>query len=167
MRYVGIIFIAVVLIAITAATLPSLQAQSVDVPLPQATEEPPRGGGDTDESPGESSTTCEVENRINTGCAPAVAVYTVREFIEVYAIDPQTGNGELLIRFDLRDLGFPPLDTNRTLAETTDPFTGQAVILSYLTSGELQLNAAYQDGKPYIIVWRPNAPANTLKYLAS
>lgn len=166
MRYVGIGLIFVVLILIVAAALPTLQAQSVDVPLPQATEEPGQGGDEDGGSTGESIN-CEFANRVNTGCAPAVAVYTIREFVEVYAIDPDTGQGELVIRINLREIGFPPTDANRRLAEETDPFTGQPVILSYLTTGELQLNTAYADGKAYIIVWRPNQPGSTLKHLAS
>ncbi|MBN2472477.1 MAG: hypothetical protein JXN59_17250 [Anaerolineae bacterium] len=89
------------------------------------------------------------DGRVNaTECAPPVVPYCLPYGIFVYEIDPQTGEGSLLMM--VRDeviaaIGIP--DENTTLAQAN------GVIFSRLTTGEFQINAPDFEGKPYTLVW--------------
>lgn len=89
------------------------------------------------------------DGRVNaTECAPPVVPYCLPYGIYVYEIDPQTGDGSLLLM--VRDeviaaIGVP--DENTALAQAN------GVILSRLSTGEFQINAPDFEGKPYTLVW--------------
>jgi hypothetical protein len=167
MRHIyGLLGVLLVVLLTAAIAQPPAYALFAPIPAPQATEEPPPdSGGNEGGSSSSSGVNCKEDGRIDIGCAAPIAVYSMRATLEIHAIDPATGQGELVIQFDLSDLGFPPVAINRTLVESANPFTGQTIILSYLTTGELQINTAYADGKSFVIVWRPNLPGTSIKRL--
>jgi hypothetical protein len=86
-------------------------------------------------------------------CGAPVAVYFGS--IDIYAIDPITSAGTLALRItndELTTAGVPE-DGNLILEQTVNPFTGMAIVVSRLSTGEFQLNTYYADGKPYTISW--------------
>lgn len=100
------------------------------------------------------------DGRINwTACAAPVAIYG-RTALDVYAIQPQTSRGYLVLQVTaehIKAVGIPTGE-NVTLAEGTNPFSGKSIIVSRLTSGEFQVNTSYADNKPYIVVWSADDP---------
>ncbi len=103
-----------------------------------------------------------VNNDQSLDCAAPVAIYqnTALGTIDVYAINPTTGRGTLVIR--LTPIA-GPTDVNQTFEPVSNPFTGKIIQLFQLTSGEFQLMTEYADAKPYIVVWG----AGTLRHLAA
>ena len=98
-----------------------------------------------------------LDNRVNNtrdlDTAAPVAVYM--DPLEVFSINPETGEGQQVFTMsdeDVAALGIPDAGSI-VLAESASPFTGHAIILSRLSSGEYQLNTVYTDGKDYIITW--------------
>jgi len=94
-----------------------------------------------------------INNLPDKDCGAPVAVYLGS--IDVYAIEPFTSTGTLTIRLtdeQVSAVGVPS-EGNLILAQEVNPFTGMAIIISRLNTGEFQLNTYYADGKPYIIVW--------------
>ena len=89
------------------------------------------------------------DGRVNaTECAPPVVPFCLPYGIYVYAIDPETGEGSLLMMVRdevLAAIGVP--EENTPLAQAN------GVILSRLSTGEYQINALDFEGKPYILVW--------------
>lgn len=102
------------------------------------------------------------DGRLNAlHCGAPISVYCEGEGIDVYAIDPESGDGRLLLRLsaeEIEAIGIPEGE-NVTLAEQ------DGVLLSRLTDGKFQLNATYPDGKPYIITWDA-CPATEIETLA-
>lgn len=90
--------------------------------------------------------------------AAPVAVYCTAETIDVYTIDPDTGDGFLVIR-EARSSGQPESGQNTLLAQ------GGGVSLWWLGDGQYQINATTFDGKDYVIAWR-NCDAESLVALA-
>lgn len=100
-------------------------------------------------------------------CAAPVALYMDDAGnLDLYGIDPSNGEGQLVVRVSraeleqLDDLGAGTV----TVFEAAHPFTQSPLQLSRLATGELQLNAHYADGKPYVIVWNNSG---ALYHLAS
>lgn len=89
------------------------------------------------------------DGRVNAAeCAPPVVPYCLSNGVYVYEIDPETGEGMLLMMVRdevLEAIGVP--QENTTLAQIGD------IILSRLDTGEFQINAPDFEGKPYILVW--------------
>lgn len=107
-----------------------------------------------------------LDNRINRtiwDVAAPVAVYQNGDVIDIYAINPNTDIGTLLIRLNIADLRDTQADNNPIeLASAIIPSTGREVRVFLLPSGELQLNSTYYDltdWKPYVIVWTLDNPA--------
>lgn len=95
-------------------------------------------------------------NRWHCEFAP-IAVYPG---LEIYAVNPATSEGSLVLRVSdeqIAAVGVPG-GQNTLVAEGVNPFTGKPIALYRLTTGEFQINTSYADGKPYIIVWSPDAP---------
>jgi len=85
--------------------------------------------------------------------AAPVAIYP--DPLQVYAIDPATGQGLLALTISadqVAEVGVP-VDANATLGEATNPFTGQPILISRLTTGEFQMNTVDGAGNPYIVIW--------------
>lgn len=97
-----------------------------------------------------------LDGRINNvpelDCAPPVAIYDEGDYYAAYGIDPATGKGELVVRVMKSDIGETPAE-NTLLAEGVNVFTGQPMTMWHLSSGELQVNATYGDGKEYIFTF--------------
>ena len=87
-------------------------------------------------------------------CAAPIAVYQDGSgLISVYAINPANGAGVLALSISAADVsavGVP--DANAALGSGMNPFTGQAITVYRLTSGQFQVMTSYGDGKPYVIV---------------
>lgn len=99
-----------------------------------------------------------INNDSRLDCGAPVAIYTGS--IDVYSIDPATSHGYLVLRLtddDLAAAGTPTANT--LLAQAADPFTGQPISVYRLTTGELQVNAFYANGKPYTVAWPADQPA--------
>jgi len=99
------------------------------------------------------------DGRINDAdCAAPIAIY--EGSIDVYGINPDTGVGSLAIRIsdsDIEKVGISD-DTNLQIAEGVNRYTGQPITVYRLTTGEIQVNTAYADGKPYVVAWPIDAP---------
>lgn len=98
------------------------------------------------------------DGRINDAddCGAPVAIYCTGDAIDIYAINPATAEGSLVIRAsysEIESIGVPK-DANITLLRSGN------IILARLTTGEFQVNAVYADGKPYIVTWDACPPAN-------
>lgn len=72
--------------------------------------------------------------------------------VNLYGINPDTGDGVFASSFEISDLPDTPPPANLLLASGTNPFTGQPVQLWWLTTGELQVNSFYADGTPYAYI---------------
>lgn len=85
--------------------------------------------------------------------AAPVAIYP--DPLQVYAIDPATGQGLLVLGISADQIAAVgvPTDANVTLGEATNPYTGQPVLVSRLTTGEFQLNTVDGAGNPYVVIW--------------
>jgi hypothetical protein len=60
----------------------------------------------------------------------------------------------------------PAADSTDTLYTGNNPFTGQPILVSELPTGEIQVNTAYGDGKPYVLLWPADDPRR-LTHLAA
>ena len=96
-----------------------------------------------------------LNNRPDLDCGAPVAAYSA-DLLDVFAVNPLTGDGTLLFRVAPDSLTASP--TNQTLWQGTNPYNGTPVIVSLLSTGELQINAFYADWKPYTIAWPVDAP---------
>lgn len=102
------------------------------------------------------------DGRVNNSTArdvgAPVAIYASESTIDVWAIDPKTQQGHLVMTAPPGP-ATPPAQ-NQELARTTHPFFADPrrglMILSRLASGEYQLNAYEQTGKAYIVGWQPD-----------
>ena len=93
-----------------------------------------------------------INNSLQLDCAPPVAIYKVGDQFDVYGIDPTSGQGVLLMSIVPDELGDAPV-VNTLLTEALNESTGQSIRLWYLSSGELQINTAYADGKPFVFLF--------------
>lgn len=121
-----------------------------------------------DASPAASSPFSPVDGRINhheIDRAAPVAIYCKAYGIEVYGVDPATGNGSTLPIISM---------TNEAVAAMGVP-TGAPLLLGQyadvtlwrLTTGELQVNTHYAaDGKPWVFVWDA-CPMTSSSHLSS
>ena len=101
------------------------------------------------------------DGRINNDpaldCAAPVAIYAGS--LDVYSVDPQTGRGHLTLRLSDEEIAAASAPASNTLlAQAANPFTGHAISVYALTTGEIQLNTFYADGKPYTVVWPADRP---------
>jgi hypothetical protein len=102
-----------------------------------------------------SGTRCVNDARINNrpprDCGAPVIIYYQGNAISV--LQPGQGAAPGWPIFSVpRDAPIPD-DRNQVLAEAVNPYNGQPVVLSRLTTGEFQLNTFFGDGTPYIVVW--------------
>lgn len=102
------------------------------------------------------------DGRINNDpwldCGAPVAIYAGS--VDIYSIDPATSRGHLVLRLTDDDLtAAAELSANTLLAQAANPFTGQPISVYRLTTGELQVNTFYADGKPYTVAWPADRPA--------
>lgn len=82
------------------------------------------------------------------------AVYPETKSIDVYAIDPATGNGFLVGQINLSEYkDVPPPAENQLILSATNPYNGNPVNLYRLTTGEWQINTVNPDGTPYVYIW--------------
>lgn len=94
----------------------------------------------------------EGDARINTDdCGALVALYQDGTVIDAYGIDPASGEGVLVFRFDLATA----TDVTETtlIAEGVNPFNGQPIRLYKLVGGGYQLNTTQPNGEPYEFAW--------------
>jgi hypothetical protein len=96
------------------------------------------------------------DGRINSGdLGTLTVVYPQETQIDVYAVNPETSEGYMVIRFPLDQL--PPYSTQPTepllLGEATSPFTGKTIALYLLPSNEFVIAAENPDGTPYRFLW--------------
>jgi len=92
-----------------------------------------------------------INNRPPRDCGAPVVIYFQGGAISV--LQPNRGTIPGLPIFSVpRDTPIPDRQ-NQVLAEAVNPYNGQQVVLSRLTTGEFQLNTFFADGTPYIIVW--------------
>lgn len=92
-----------------------------------------------------------INNRPPRDCGAPVIVYFQGNAISV--LQPGQGAAPGWPIFSVpRDTPIPT-SQNQILAEAVNPYNGQQVVLSRLTTGEFQLNTFFSDGTPYIIVW--------------
>ena len=96
-----------------------------------------------------------LNNRPDLDCGAPVAAYN-QDTLDVFAVNPRTGDGHMLYRVDPDLLGAGA--ANQTLWQGANPYNGTPVIVSLLTTGEVQVNAFYADWKPYTIAWPADAP---------
>lgn len=117
--------------------------------------------GDDSDSPAGPPCYNALDGRINRStvidCSAPVAAYS-GETLDIYAVSPQTGAGNMVFRVDPKAL--VAQTANQTLWQGVNPFDGQPLIVSLLSTGEVQVNAFYPDGKPYTIAWPADAPQN-------
>lgn len=94
-----------------------------------------------------------INNHQGRDVAAPLAIYT--NPLKVYGIDPESGDGWLVI--DISDEAIEaagiPADEPLLLAQGRNHYTGIEVFLYRLPTGELQINTHYHDGKPYIFAW--------------
>jgi hypothetical protein len=96
-----------------------------------------------------------LNNRPDIDCGAPVAAYS-GDVIDIYVVNPANGIGNLLYRVDPDTLVAGA--SNQTLWQGVNPYNGTPVIVSLLSTGEVQVNAFYADWKPYTIAWPANAP---------
>lgn len=101
-----------------------------------------------------------INNDISLDCGAPIAIYINGSNVEIYAIDPQTGNGTLSLVVPLADLqaGDVPTDQHTQVGQSTNMFIGKLITLHLLTSGEIQVSTQYADGKAYIVSWPIDDP---------
>lgn len=90
-------------------------------------------------------------------CGAPVAIYPGS--IDIYSIDPSSSMGRLSLRLtdeELAAAGVPKVNT--LLAETVNPFTNWPIRVYVLTTGEIQVNTYYGDGKAYTVAWPIRQP---------
>lgn len=114
-----------------------------------------RQGGDSAGQPCGAVLDGRLNNRPDLDCGAPVAAYA-GETLDVFAVNPQTGDGHMLYRVDPDGLAAGA--TNQTLWQGVNPYNGSPVIVSLLATGEVQVNAFYADGKAYTIAWPADAP---------
>jgi hypothetical protein len=94
----------------------------------------------------------EGDARINNDdCGALVALYQDGTTIDAYGIDPASGEGVLVFRFDLSTAG--DVTENTLIAEGTNPFNGQPIRLYKLVGGGYQVNTTQPNGEPYAFSW--------------
>jgi len=110
---------------------------------------------------------CGLDGRLNDDpskdCAAPVAIYA--DPLRIYAIDPQSGVGQMAIELtggEVDMVGIPA--ENTLLKHAHNPYSGQEISIYRLTTGEFQVNTTYADGKSYIVVWNTEG---TLYHIAS
>ncbi len=93
-----------------------------------------------------------VNNSLDVDAGAPVAIYINDSLgtIDIYAINPETGAGTLVLRQPL-STDAPPAE-NELVAEATNPFTTAFIRIYRLTSGEYQVVAGYDD-KEYSVLF--------------
>jgi hypothetical protein len=102
---------------------------------------------------GEELLSCPIDDgRLDTSdCGALVAAYPNGTALDIYGIDPASGEGVLVFSFDLATAG--DVTENTLLAEGTNPFNGQPIRLYKLAGGGYQLNSTQPNGEPYEFAW--------------
>ncbi len=97
---------------------------------------------------------CELPGRENAAsCGSSVAIFRNGDSLDVYGVNPTTGDGVLTISFLLAELPATLPTSNQLLASGVNTATGASVNLYLLTTGELQINTTNTDGSPYVYIW--------------
>lgn len=93
------------------------------------------------------------DNRVNSDdCGSPVAIYLGS--LEVYSINPETGEGVLDLRVSDEVLEHSTVpEVNMLLAEGVNSFNGQPITVWRLSTGEFQVNSTNPDGSPYVFIW--------------
>jgi hypothetical protein len=103
-----------------------------------------------------------INNKRGMDCAAPIIIFAPSEpaSIDIYSFDPATGSSYMEIRMTMEEVEAigVPTDAHRLLAQATNRYTGQSISLYRLTTGELQVNAFYADGKPYVVAWPADLP---------
>lgn len=115
---------------------------------------------DDDESDAESGAFCAKikDGRLNDdpqrSCAAPVIIYLERG-MRVIVMEPEMQQPRVVFRLTADEYDDIPVpeDENATIVETEDPFTGFPIVFSRLTTGEYQINAFYENGEGYIVIW--------------
>lgn len=110
------------------------------------------------EEDAEERALCDIgDGRLNPHCGAPVAIYPGS--YDIYAIDPATSNGDLVLRLGDEEIEAAGVPTAAPIVLDTvsNPFSGWPITVYRLTTGELQLNTYYADGKPYIVRWELGA----------
>lgn len=97
------------------------------------------------------------DGRINiTDLGTLTVVYPQETQIDVYAVNPETSEGWMVIRVLVDNLPDPEaiLTEPLLLDEATSPFDGNPIALYLLPSGEFLIAAVNPDGTPYRFLWK-------------
>ncbi len=105
---------------------------------------------------------CPDDQRLNRWHCEFAPIAVYANPLNIYAVDPATSQGVIALHVedDLIKSMDIPTDHNVLIAQADNPITGRTIALYLLTTGEYQINTYYADGKPYIIVWSPDAPGS-------
>jgi hypothetical protein len=87
--------------------------------------------------------------------AAPVAVYHNGDLVDVYGIDPASGQGVLVAQIPAAAFDGPPDATHRELFSGTHPFYDQPVYVHLLNTGEAQVTAYDSAGQIYTFIWTP------------
>ena len=96
-----------------------------------------------------------LDGRLNNSgavdCAAPIVLFDNDGRLDVYGV----GGGESTLLFSLQDADISA-GGSEVLANTSIPSTGRPVRATLQSGGSLLLEAFYEDGKPYTVVYIPN-----------
>jgi hypothetical protein len=97
-----------------------------------------------------------INNAISDQAAPVAIYYSSTTGISIYAIDPTTSAGRLIIRItndEIEEVGIPDSQDYRLLESKTIQETGMPIRVYRTSSGQFQVNTYYSTGKTYNFAW--------------
>jgi hypothetical protein len=97
-------------------------------------------------------------------CAAPVAIYIVDGRTDIYAIDPVSGDGTLVISTAPESEDGAPDGTAEASGNILLGSAGNIRLYWLSATSEYQLTATYADGKGYAVVW---STADDLRHLAA
>lgn len=111
-----------------------------------------------------------LNNHPELDVAAPVAIYKNNGTFNIYAVNPDTGEGTLALRITYRQYLAAVVAAEESAVENyqvesiANPYTGQAIAIYLLEDGALQLNTAYADGKPYTVRWTQDGEFSHLEW---
>jgi hypothetical protein len=87
---------------------------------------------------------------VDSGAPVAIYVNSALSTLDIYAIDPQTGAGTLVVRHPLGDAPAPA--ENTLVVSVANPHSGASIEVWHLASGEYQVVTTY-GGKDYSVIF--------------
>jgi hypothetical protein len=102
-----------------------------------------------------------INNSPSLDCAAPIAVYINHDIntLDIYAVDPDGGQGQIILRIPLSEFEGELPSANELIDNANNTFTNWPVWVYWLAdSNEIMVSTFYQDGKRYIIVWPVDDP---------